>query len=610
MKKLLSLTAAVLLLITTGCGRSNAPPASASSGTPSVSAPITEPTVESSDDTTPTVQKDEAAVKPQSSRRLDDSRIIPLYSERFTYTDPNGIEDTYFYEVPQIDDDTEDAKHINEMINYRYGYLVERAQDARSRNDFIDTGFIIWVSNWNGPVLSLQVTSSDTLFNHDVGSYHYNFATGQELTNLDLLEYMGYTDSAKTLNALQRATAQHFDVHFGGYDPEYTAMLYKMRAQSLSELDSVFTYYSIFPHFSNGFVVTVPMYTPAGSGMYWTDVQVDPNKRQASGQVLHGQDEWFTCDVTATGKVTVRALTDYVSSDGAVTYQDMKEWYELGDQTEFTVNGCYGNYVKIALVDMEDFYIELRADGTGETYMEDFVTFQWKDGSFYALTDPDTPAMTYTREGDLLTIEFDGMTMVFKRSDTKPEIDPALLDGGDDEYDGDGWIDGPDEPDPPYTYDDGNTYDDLGNTNWYGWFRMENYKNVPNRDYFDTDTYDCWGYIGESDDGSHYFEVYRDGMPDDPVITMWVNVYDDHIEPILDGYDWVLDQNITESDAYKFNLYPYNDSISLFMYDYEGDDGTACAVSFYMRLDGTEWNEELEELPPRYEEYKAALANK
>ena len=43
---------------------------------------------------------------------------------------------------------------------------------------------------------------------------------------------------------------------------------------------------------------------------------------------------------------------------------------------------------------------------------------------------------------------------------------------------------------------------------------------------------------------------------------------------------------------------------------YEGDDGTACAVSFYMRLDGTEWNEELEELPPRYEEYKAALANK
>lgn len=356
MKKLLSLTAAALLLITTGCGRSNAPPASASSGTPSVSAPITEPTVESSDDTTPTVQKDEAAAKPQNSRRLDDSRIIPLYSERFTYTDPYGIEDTYFYEVPQIDDDTEDAKHINAIIDYRYGYLVERALDARSRNDFIDTSYIIWVSNWNGPVLSLQITSSDRMFNDDVGSYHYNFATGQELTNLDLLEYMGYTDSAKTLNALQRATAQYFDLHYGGNDPTYAAELNQMRVQSLSELDNVFTYYSLYPYYTGGLVVTVPMYTPAGSGMYWTDVQVDPNKRQASGQILHGQDEWFTCDVTATGEVTVRALTDYVTPDGAVTYQTMKEWYELGDQTEFTVNGCYGNYIKMLMTSIGQDY--------------------------------------------------------------------------------------------------------------------------------------------------------------------------------------------------------------------------------------------------------------
>lgn len=356
MKKLLSLTAAALLLITTGCGRSNAPSASASSTAPSVSAPITEPTVESSDDTAPTVQKDEAAAKPQNSRRLDDSRIIPLYSERFTYTDPYGIEDTYFYEVPQIDDDTEDAKHINAIIDYRYGYLVERALDARSRNDFIDTSYIIWVSNWNGPVLSLQITSSDRMFNDDVGSYHYNFATGQELTNLDLLEYMGYTDSAKTLNALQRATAQYFDLHYGGNDPTYAAELNQMRVQSLSELDNVFTYYSLYPYYTGGLVVTVPMYTPAGSGMYWTDVQVDPNKRQASGQILHGQDEWFTCDVTATGEVTVRALTDYVTPDGAVTYQTMKEWYELGDQTEFTVSGCYGNYIKMLMTSVGQDY--------------------------------------------------------------------------------------------------------------------------------------------------------------------------------------------------------------------------------------------------------------
>lgn len=357
------LLAAAMLLSAAGCGQDSKQPEPTE---PAASA-VSETSVENVE------AAEETPQKPQTSRKFDDSRISTLYDERFTYTDPYGIEDTYFYEVPQIDDDTEDAKQINAIIDYRYGYLVERALDARSRNDFVDTSYIIWVSNWNGPVLSLQVTSSDRLFNRDVGSYHYNFATGQELTNLDLLEYMGYTDSAKTLNALQRATAQHFDLHYGGYggnDPTYAAELNKMRVQSLSELDNVFTYYSLYPYYTDGLVVTVPMYTPAGSGMYWTDVQVDPNKRQASGQILHGQDEWFTCDVTATGEVTVRALTDYVTPDGAVTYQTMKEWYELGDQTEFTVSGCYGNYVKMLMTsvgqDYAPYVFLLTEDGSVE----------------------------------------------------------------------------------------------------------------------------------------------------------------------------------------------------------------------------------------------------
>ena len=341
-----------MLLSAAGCAQDSKRPEPTEPAEPAASA-VSETSVENVE------AAEETPQKPQTSRRFDDSRISTLYDERFTYTDPYGIEDTYFYQVPQIDDDTEDAKQINAIIDYRYGYLVERALDARSRNDFVDTSYIIWVSNWNGPVLSLQVTSSDRMFNCDVGSYHYNFATGQELTNLDLLEYMGYTDSAKTLNALQRATAQHFDLHYGGYggnDPTYAAELNKMRVQSLSELDNVFTYYSLYPYYTDGLVVTVPMYTPAGSGMYWTDIQVDPNKRQASGQVLHGQDEWFTCDVTATGEVTVRALTDYVTPDGAVTYQTMKEWYELGDKTEFAVSGCYGNYVKMLMTSIGQDY--------------------------------------------------------------------------------------------------------------------------------------------------------------------------------------------------------------------------------------------------------------
>ena len=340
------LLAAAMLLSAAGCAQDSKRPEPTEPAASAVSE-ISVENVEAAEDT---------PQKPQSSRRLDDSRISTLYDERFTYTDPYGIEDTYFYQVPQIDDDTEGARNINEMIGYRFGYLVERALDARSRNDFIDTSYIIWVSNWDGPLLSLQITSSDAMYNHDVGSYHYNFATGQELSNPEMLAHLGYTDNAKVMHALERAVAQHFDTYYGYIDPDQTAMLYMMRAQSLSNLDGLYSYYSLYPKYSHGFVATVPMYTPAGSGMYWTDVQVDPDKRQGSGQILHGQDEWFTCDVSADGAVTVRALTDYVTPDGAMTYQTMKEWYELGDKTEFAVSGCYGDYIKMLMTSIGQDY--------------------------------------------------------------------------------------------------------------------------------------------------------------------------------------------------------------------------------------------------------------
>lgn len=348
-KRCAVLLAAAMLLSAAGCAQDSKRPEPTEPTEPAASA-VSETSVENVEAAEDTPQK------PQSSRRFDDSRISTLYDERFTYTDPYGIEDTYFYQVPQIDDDTEGAKNINEMIGYRFGYLVERALDARSRNDFIDTSYIIWVSNWDGPLLSLQITSSDAMYNHDVGSYHYNFATGQELSNPEMLAHLGYTDDAKVMHALERAVAQHFDTYYGYIDPDQTAMLYMMRAQSLSNLDGLYSYYSLYPKYSHGFVATVPMYTPAGSGMYWTDVQVDPDKRQGSGQILHGQDEWFTCDVSADGAVTVRALTDYVTPDGAVTYQTMKEWYELGDKTEFAVSGCYSDYIKMLMTSIGQDY--------------------------------------------------------------------------------------------------------------------------------------------------------------------------------------------------------------------------------------------------------------
>ena len=105
------LLAAAMLLSAAGCAQDSKRPEPSE---PAASA-VSETSVENME------AAEETPQKPQSSRRFDDSRISTLYDERFTYTDPYGIEDTYFYQVPQIDDDTEGAKNINEMIGYRFG---------------------------------------------------------------------------------------------------------------------------------------------------------------------------------------------------------------------------------------------------------------------------------------------------------------------------------------------------------------------------------------------------------------------------------------------------------------------------------------------------------
>lgn len=278
-KRCAVLLAAAMLLSAAGCAQDSKRPEPTEPAASAVSETSVE-NVEAAEDT---------PQKPQSSRRFDDSRISTLYDERFTYTDPYGIEDTYFYQVPQIDDDTEGARNINEMIGYRFGYLVERALDARSRNDFIDTSYIIWVSNWDGPLLSLQITSSDAMYNHDVGSYHYNFATGQELSNPEMLAHLGYTDDAKVMHALERAVAQHFDTYYGYIDPDQTAMLYMMRAQSLSNLDGLYSYYSLYPKYSHGLLPRFRCIPPPGRECTGRMFRSTPTSAKAAARSCTGR---------------------------------------------------------------------------------------------------------------------------------------------------------------------------------------------------------------------------------------------------------------------------------------------------------------------------------
>ena len=237
----------------------------------------------------------------------------------------------------------------------------------------------------------------------------------------------------------------------------------------------------------------------------------------------------------------------------------------------------------LASFGMESCYIELLSDGTGEIYLFDIFELTW-DGTLTLQGE----SIPFTREGDVLAFTWDGSALEFTRTAVKPEIS----------------VDGPDpslemRPNP----------DTMHNTTWYGWIQYSNYWGRSDKKSVDTDTYDAWGYIGYSSSGDEYFEIYQDGSPDDPVVTMWVNGYEDHIEPIIDGDAWVLDAPIPEEEGYNFVLYPYDGGMSVWSYPYESPDGTwGCYVNFYMRIDGDEWDEMWDTLPPRYEEYKATLA--
>ena len=104
--------AAAMLLSAAGCAQDGKRPELTEPAASAVSETSGETSAENVEATEETPQK------PQPSRRFDDSRISTLYDVEFSYTDPNGNKDTYFYEVPQIDDDTEGARNINEMIGY------------------------------------------------------------------------------------------------------------------------------------------------------------------------------------------------------------------------------------------------------------------------------------------------------------------------------------------------------------------------------------------------------------------------------------------------------------------------------------------------------------
>jgi len=141
---------------------------------------------------------------------------------------------------------------------------------------------------------------------------------------------------------------------------------------------------------------------------------------------------------------------------------------------------------------------------------------------------------------------------------------------------------------------------------WYGWASFTEFENIDSDDLM----YDAWAFVEEDDDGNTYIRIHQDGYPDTPLMFMYAEVKGNKITPVIGSEDaWFSDTYLAEEDADMYEGVLGADGVLRFDYfftHYDGEYGYRVQMNF--RLDGTEWDEDNDILPPRYDEYKAALA--
>lgn len=141
---------------------------------------------------------------------------------------------------------------------------------------------------------------------------------------------------------------------------------------------------------------------------------------------------------------------------------------------------------------------------------------------------------------------------------------------------------------------------------WYGWVSFTEFENIDSDDLM----YDAWAFVEEDDDGNTSIRIHQDGYPDTPLMFMYTDIKGNKVVPAI-GYEdaWVSDTYLMEENSDMYEGVLGTDGVLRFDYfftHYDGEYGYRIQMNF--RVDGTQWDEDNDILPPRYDEYKAALS--
>lgn len=268
---------------------------------------------------------------------------------------------------------------------------------------------------------------------------------------------------------------------------------------------------------------------------------------------------------------------------------------------EAVIEGESMSYEDMEAIGMtENTYLKLYDDGFGELSLGDdlFDSFEYDVDNGLLIFNP-SETLPFEVDGDYITVEFEEQDMIltFKYTEegaagtSGSGVLASSLAGafaGVNSFTG--------------------VPDEVLSGNWFGWIRES----------------ECWGSHDEnfqaawayanynSDVGRSYFDLYRDGDSQTPVLSMWREESADDTElipDIGDGDAWMFETYLTEDEEPLFTTEINADGSLYLLYEYTAPDGASgCLVEIFLRKDGVLWDEANDILPPRYEEYKEEVA--
>lgn len=143
-------------------------------------------------------------------------------------------------------------------------------------------------------------------------------------------------------------------------------------------------------------------------------------------------------------------------------------------------------------------------------------------------------------------------------------------------------------------------------TMWYGTMAVTDFVGTNTEDY----TKDVVAKLDATSQGWDYIEIYTDSSLSEEYIqlSMYITLYDDGFTADIGDEDaWIFSRYLTEEDAKYFSP-SLNNGALVMTYPYvDEEEGYSCTVTFFLREDGTPWDEEHDLLPPSYERYKEAI---